>query len=41
MPLDEASLEVEEGHYLPDELEQLINKEEMLSCALALILSFE
>ncbi|NEQ23082.1 MAG: DUF29 domain-containing protein [Microcoleus sp. SIO2G3] len=39
--LDEASLEVEEGRYLPDELEQLVNKEEILNRALALILPSE
>jgi hypothetical protein len=36
--LDEASLEVEEGRYEPEELEKLINKEEILNRALALIL---
>lgn len=36
--LDEASLEVEEGRYEPEELEKLINKEELLNHALALIL---
>jgi hypothetical protein len=36
--LDEASLEVEEGRYEPEELEKLINKEEILNHALALIL---
>ncbi|MBD1834380.1 DUF29 family protein [Cyanobacteria bacterium FACHB-472] len=36
--IDEASLEVEEGLYEPEELEQLINKEEILKGALALIL---
>ncbi len=36
--IDEASLEVEEGLYEPEELEQLINKEEILNGALALIL---
>jgi len=39
--IDEASLEVEEGRYLPDELEQLVNKEEILNRALALILPSE
>ena len=39
--IDEASLEVEEGRYLPDELEQLVNKEEILNRALALILPLE
>ncbi|MBD0362650.1 MAG: DUF29 family protein [Coleofasciculus sp. C3-bin4] len=36
--LDEASLEVEEGRYEPEELEKLINKEGILNHALALIL---
>lgn len=36
--LDEASLKVEEGRYEPEELEKLINKEEILNHALALIL---
>ena len=36
--IDEASLEVEEGLYEPEELEELINKEEFLNRALALIL---
>jgi hypothetical protein len=36
--LDEASLEVEEGRYEPEELEKLINKEEVLNRSLALIL---
>ena len=39
--IDEASLEVEEGRYLPDELEQLVNKEEILNRALALIVPSE
>lgn len=39
--LDEASLEVEEGRYLPDELEQLVNKEDILNHALALVLPSE
>ena len=39
--IDEASLEVEQGHYLPDELEKLVNKEEILNRALALILPSE
>ena len=39
--LDEASLEVEEGRYEPEELEKLINKEEILNRALALILPSE
>ncbi|MBD1897318.1 hypothetical protein [Coleofasciculus sp. FACHB-129] len=36
--IDEASLEVEEGRYELEELEQLINKKEILNRALALIL---
>lgn len=36
--IDEASLEVEEGLYEPEELEEIINKEEILNRALALIL---
>ncbi len=39
--IDEASLEVEEGRYEPEELEQLVNKEEILNRALALILPQE
>ncbi|MBW4495083.1 MAG: DUF29 domain-containing protein [Oscillatoria princeps RMCB-10] len=35
--LDEASLEVEEGRYQPEELEHLINKQDILNRALALI----
>lgn len=35
--IDEASLKVEEGRYEPQELENLINKEEVLNRALALI----
>jgi translation initiation factor 2B subunit (eIF-2B alpha/beta/delta family) len=35
--LDEASLEVEEGRYDPEELQQLINKDEIINRALALI----
>ena len=35
--IDEASLEVAEGRYEPDELEQLINREELLNRALTLI----
>lgn len=37
--IDEASLEVEEGRYEPEELEALVKKEEILSQALDLILS--
>ena len=39
--IDEASLEIEEGRYLSDELEQLVNKEEILNRALALVLPAE
>lgn len=39
--IDEASLEVEEGHYLPEELEQLVNREEILFRAMDLILPQE
>ena len=39
--IDEASLEVEEGLYEPEELEELINKEEFLNRALALILPLD
>ncbi|MCL1463569.1 DUF29 family protein [Argonema galeatum] len=36
--INKASLEVEEGRYEPEELEQLVNQEEILNRALALIL---
>ena len=39
--IDEASLEVEEGRYESEELEQLVNKEEILNRALALVLPSE
>ncbi|MFB2978441.1 DUF29 family protein [Microseira sp. BLCC-F43] len=39
--LDVASLEVEEGRYYPVELEQLINKEEILNRAFQLISTLE
>ena len=39
--IDEASLEVEEGRYLPEELEQLVNREDVLDRAMALILPHE
>lgn len=39
--IDEASLEVEEGHYQPEELEQLVHQEEIINRALALILPQE
>ncbi len=35
--IDEASLEVEEGRYQPEELEQLVHQEEIINRALALI----
>lgn len=35
--INTASLEVDEGRYQPDELEQLVNKEEILNRAMALI----
>lgn len=36
--IDEASLEVEEGHYEAEELNKLVSKQEILNQALALIL---
>ena len=36
--IDEASLEVEEGRYETEELEELVNKKEILNRALALLL---
>ncbi|KAB8320908.1 DUF29 domain-containing protein [Tolypothrix campylonemoides VB511288] len=39
--IDEASLEVEEGRYQPEELEQLVHQEEIINRALALILPQE
>jgi hypothetical protein len=39
--IDEASLEVEEGRYEAQELEKLVNKEEIINRALALILPGE
>ncbi|WP_414585593.1 DUF29 family protein [Scytonema sp. PCC 10023] len=39
--IDEASLEVEEGRYQPEELEQLVNREEIINRAIALILPQE
>ena len=39
--IDEASLEVEEGRYETEELEKLVNKEEILNRALALLLPAE
>ncbi|MBW4632880.1 MAG: DUF29 domain-containing protein [Iphinoe sp. HA4291-MV1] len=35
--IDEASLEVEEGRYEPEELEQLVNREEIINRAVTLI----
>lgn len=39
--IDEASLEVEEGRYEAQELEKLVNQEEIINRALALILPGE
>ncbi|HEY9614493.1 hypothetical protein [Allocoleopsis sp.] len=39
--IDSVSLEVEEGRYEPEELEPLINQEEILNRALALLLPSE
>ncbi len=39
--IDEASLEVEEGRYLPEELEQIVNRQDVLDRAMALILPHE
>ncbi|MBW4673913.1 MAG: DUF29 domain-containing protein [Desmonostoc geniculatum HA4340-LM1] len=39
--IDEASLEVEEGRYEAQELEKLVNREEIINRALALILPGE
>ncbi len=39
--IDEASLEVEEGRYQPEELEQLVNREEIINRAITLILPQE
>ncbi|NMG18563.1 DUF29 family protein [Brasilonema bromeliae] len=36
--IDEASLKVEQGRYEPEELEQLVNREEIINRALTLIL---
>ena len=36
--INKASLEVDEGRYEPDELEQLVNKEDILNQAMILIL---
>lgn len=39
--IDEATLQVEEGRYEPEELEKLINREEIINRALVLILPGE
>ncbi|MBG1265884.1 DUF29 family protein [Nostoc sp. WHI] len=39
--IDKATLEVEEGRYELKELEKLVNREEIINCALTLILSGE
>ncbi len=39
--IDEALLEIEEGRYLPEELEQLLNRKEILNRAMVLILQQE
>nr|WP_322111906.1 hypothetical protein [Aerosakkonema funiforme] len=39
--INQASLEVEEGRYETEELERLVNKEEIIDRALALILPSE
>ncbi|CAD5920880.1 hypothetical protein PCC9214_00650 [Planktothrix tepida] len=36
--IDQASLEVEEGRYQPEELEKIVNKQEIINRALGLIL---
>ncbi len=35
--IDEASLEVEEGRYLPEELEQIVNRENILDRAMMIL----
>ena len=35
--IDKASLEVEEGRYLPEELEQLVNREDLLDRAMMIL----
>ncbi len=35
--IDRASLEVEEGRYLPEELEQLVNREDLLDRAMMIL----
>lgn len=39
--IDDASLEVKEGRYEPEELQQLVNQEEILNRALALIMPLD
>jgi geranylgeranyl pyrophosphate synthase len=39
--IDEASLEVEEGRYQPEELEELVHQEEIINRAIGLILPQE
>lgn len=39
--IDQASLEVEEGRYQPEELEKLVNQQEIINQALMLILKLE
>jgi hypothetical protein len=39
--IDEASLAVAEGRYEPDELKKLVNRKEIINCALDLILPGE
>ncbi|MHC5773449.1 DUF29 family protein [Nostoc sp.] len=39
--IDQATLEVEEGRYEPEELEKLVNREEIINRALTLILPGE
>ncbi|HAG79958.1 MAG TPA: hypothetical protein DCL61_02040 [Cyanobacteria bacterium UBA12227] len=39
--IDDASLEVKEGRYQPEELQQLVNQEEILNRALALIMPLD
>lgn len=39
--IDDASLEVEEGRYEPEELKKLVKREEIINRALALILPGE
>jgi len=41
LAINKASLEVEEGRYEPEELENLVNKDQMIDRALSLILPSE